>query len=331
VNGLNQTATLGEQTKRMPTKASLNPDAAKQGGSGGVEAGKYRVKAARTQNIKTDWKPNQLHLVFTLETLGSDGKVVRDEEEKELKASFGEKSLKNFHPGQAKDANDNDPTDQGDAVDATGNTAVVVGDDPFNKSCSALVLMESLKKQGFPKEILDRFYTPDFAGLEFELATYTPKECNDKFGMRLNTKVNKDADGKEINVSYKVAVRWLNPTYLNGVQSSTPAANNNEVPVADESASTDELTKLALQAVVETKKGSSIKSAQALFGFVTNVYAQSGGKTAAIKTKLPAKRLQEVQKRLDDKLWVSGIMAEFGAVGEYDSDGNHTGVYNIPA
>ncbi len=87
---------------------SLNPDLAKQGG-GGVEAGNYRVKAAKNANIKTDYRPNQIYLFLDLSTLDANFQPVREAEDQELKLSYGQESLKHYRVGVAKDANDENP------------------------------------------------------------------------------------------------------------------------------------------------------------------------------------------------------------------------------
>src|SRR5215469_14172233 len=159
-------------------KGSFNPDLAKQGG-GGLEKGKVRVKAGKTQNIKTDFKANQLYLVLDVEMLDENWNTVREAE-------------------------------------------------PVGRSTGIMVFFDSLVKHGFPKAILDLGWAPSFVGMEFEFATYTSKECNEKFGTRLSTKPIERTDDKgnkeSVNVTYKVATKWNNVNYLgngNGVSSAS--------------------------------------------------------------------------------------------------------------
>lgn len=312
----------------MP-KMSLNPDLAKQGG-GGVEAGNYRVKIAKNANIKTDYRPNQIYFVLDLATLDANFQPVRDSEDQELKLSYGQESLKHYRVGVAKDANDQDPVAKSDDPDQEGNTIVPQDSEPFNKSCAAMVFLESLKKQGFPVDILNRGYAPDFQGLEFTLASYSPKECNDKFGTRLNTKPVKDKDDptKTIDITYKVVTKWNNPNYLGGASSAAASGTttSSAAPtnaVATESA--EELLPKVLKVVAERKKGTEIKSKQALFGFVTNEYTKHN-------PKLPPSKLPEVQKIVNDNLeFVAEVFAEYGVTAERNDEGVLTGKFLVPA
>jgi len=311
----------------MP-KASFNPDLAKQGG-GGVEAGKYRVKSAKTQNIKTDFRPNQLYLVLDLITLDANWQPVREAEQQDMRLSFGQESLKHYRPAVAKNETDLDPVPQSDEPDAEGNTVHMLDSEPFNKSTAAMVFLESLAKQGFPKATLNNAYAPDFAGLEFELASYSPKDCNDKFGMRLNTKPVKDKDDstKTIDITYKVATKWNNPNYLSGNSSTTSststAATQSTSTGAASVESPEDLTTKVLKLVAERKKGSEIKSMQALFGFVTNEYTKHN-------PKLPPSQLAAVQSLVKNPEFVAEKFAEIGVTAEYDNDGKPT-KFTVPA
>ncbi|HEV2174358.1 MAG TPA: hypothetical protein VGR71_12360 [Nitrospira sp.] len=279
----------------MP-KMSLNPDLAKQGG-GGVEAGNYRVKSAKNQNIKTDYRPNQIYLLLDLATLDANFQLVREAEDQDLRLSYGAESLKHYRVGVAKDANDPDPVAKGDNPDEEGNTIVPQDSEPFNKSCAAMVFLESLKKQGFPVDVLNRGYAPDFAGMEFTLASYSPKECNEKFGTRLNTKPVKDKDDptKTIDITYKVVTKWNNPNYLGQSSGSQQTSTGNatapaQAPAGNTESGQELLTK-AIKVVIDRKKGGEIKSEQAMTGFVVNGFTQS---------KLPAAKLSEVQALIKD-------------------------------
>lgn len=300
----------------MP-RASLNPDKAKQGG-GGIEAGNYEVIGAKFQNIKTDFRPNQLYLVLSLAVLDKDGDRVRGAEEEELRLSFGEKSLEAFHPGMADSADDTDPTDQGDGVDAEGNTVWQEEGSQFNKSCAAMVFMETLAKAGFPKATLDRCWAEDYIGLKFELATEEPKKLNEKYGLRLNTKPMKDrTTGEPVNISYKIAQRWINAN--EGKEAKTKKANgkvdHEEKAAAASSSDPESVAAAVLAAVAQSKPGekNKIKSKAALVGFATNAYA---------KAKYDPKKLSEVQKLIKDDDFLVGAIAELG--GSFDPDSGVT-------
>lgn len=294
-------------------KASFNPDLAKQGG-GGVEAGKYRIKAAKTQNIKTDYKANQLYLVLDLIQLDANWQPVREAEEQELRLSFGNESLKHYRPAKANGPTDPDPVDQGDAPDAEGNTVGVLDSEPFNRSTSAMVFFDSLAKHGFSKEKLNECYTPMFAGMEFELASYSPKECNEKFGTRLNTKPMKDKEDptRTVDITYKVAVKWNNPNYLSGQSTANTAAAPAQT-TASPSESPEELAAKVLKVVIDKKKGSEIKSAQAVNGFVTNAYTQHN-------PKLPASQLSAVQALVKDPASLAKILVNVGVDVPFDDE-----------
>lgn len=299
----------------MP-KLSLNPEHAKQGG-GGIEAGKYRVKAAKNQNIKTDYRANQLYLVLDLIQLDANWQPVREAEEQELRLSYGAESLKHFRPAVAKSATDPDPVPQSDAPDAEGNTIFALDSEPVNRSCAVMVMMDSLMKHGFPKATLDNGYAPDFVGMEFELASYSPKECNEKFGTRLNTKPMKDKDDptKTVDITYKVAVKWNNPNYLSGASTvgSATTTTTTAAQVATANESPEELAAKVLKVVIDKKKGSEIKSAQAVNGFVTNAYTQHN-------PKLPASQLSAVQALVKDPASLAKILVNVGVDVPFDDE-----------
>lgn len=310
---------------------TLNPDLAKQGG-GGVEAGNYRVKSAKNQNVKTDYRPNQIYLVLALDQLDANFQPVREGEEQELRLSYGQESLKHYRVGVARDGNDQDPVAQSDEPDVEGNTIVPLDSEPFNKSCAAMVFLESLKKQGFPVETLNNGFAPDFAGMEFTLASYSPKECNDKFGTRLNTRPVQDRQDptKTIEITYKVVTKWHNPNYLGSAASQGATTATASAPAGGSASTTtvsetpDELFTKVLKIVAERKKGGEIKSWQAFQGFVTNEYVKHN-------PKLPLSQLPAVQALSKDKEKVVEKLSELGIVPTYDDAGQATGVFQIPA
>lgn len=287
-------------------RPSGNPDKAKQGG-GGVEAGNYLVNAAKFQNMKSDYKVCQPTLVFGCDVLDKDGDLVRGEEPVEMYFSFGAKSLEAFHPGQSSGPDDDQPEDQGDGVDAEGNTIYCAGDEQFNASCGAIVFNTSLAKAGFPKNILDRCYAPDYVGLKFALATRTSKELNEKMGTRLSTKPTKDGG----TVTYKVAEKWLNPNYLmNGAGSNKKSTKTSAEPESKaKPTEPEEIAKEVLEIVSREKAGpkNTIKTKQALVGFFTNAYT---------KGKYDPKKLKACQDFIKDEDWIVGAVAELG--GTYD-------------
>lgn len=286
-------------------RASLNPDRAKQGG-GGIEAGNYECLAAKFANIKTDFRPNQLYMVLTCGILDKDGDRVRGADDVEINLSFGEKSLEAFHPGVGAPGED-EPEDQTDAVDAEGNTIYCEPGAEFNKSCGAMVFMESLAKAGFPKATLDRCHASDYVGLKFQLATEEPKKLNEKYGLRLNTKPMKDRKtGEDVNITYKVAEKWLNPNYLSGGDAKAKGKPNGKVAEDAKPTDPEEIAKLVLAEVAKQKAGdkNAIKSKNALVGFFTNAYTKAKYK--------PGPTLVEAQKFIKDEEWLVGAVAELG-------------------
>jgi hypothetical protein len=291
-------------------KPSLNPDRAKQGG-GGVEAGNYEVSAAKFAAVKTDYRPNQLYMVLETAVLDKDGDAVRGADPVEIMLSFGQKSLEAFHPGEATGPEDADPGDLGDSADTEGNSIYCSGEESFNKSSGALVFMETLAKAGFPKPTLDRCYAPDLVGLKFRLDTITPKEANEKYALRLNTKPFKDAQtGENVDITYKVVSKWLNPNYLSsgGKKSkSADSADSNGTAAAPKATDPDEIAKNVLALVAKLKAGekNKVKTKAALVGFFTNEYA---------KSKQNPKQLAECQKLVKNDEWLTEALSEIGAV-----------------
>ncbi len=297
----------------MP-RPSLNPDKAKQSG-GGVEAGNYEVVTAKFQAIKTDYRPNQLYLVLESAVLDKDADRVRGADPVEITLSFGAKSLEAFHPGEAGGPDDADPSDLGDSADTEGNSIYCLGDESFNKSASALVFMETLAKSGFPKNILDRCYAPDLVGLKFTLDTITPKEANDKYALRLNTKPMKDREtGEDVTITYKVCSKWLNPNFLSkdgkkekSDKGEKATAGSNGNAEAAKATDPEEITKNVLALVAKLKAGekNKVKTKAALVGFFTNEYA---------KSKQNPKQLSECHKLVKNDDWLTEALAELGAV-----------------
>lgn len=299
-------------------RPSLNPDKARQGG-GGVEPGNYEVITSKFMNIKTDYKPNQMYLCFPdAAVLDKDGDKVRGADAVEINFSFGEKSLEFFHPANATGADDNDPTDQGDAVDAEGNTIYCTEDETFTKSCGAMVFLESLAKHGFPKAILDRCWAPDFEGLKVELATMTAAEVNKKFGTRLSERPAKDGN----TITYKVAVKWLNPTYLGKAGAGAKAGKSKDAEPVHESENgkpqgVEDITKHVLSLVAVKKAGpkNPIKNINALNGFFAQQYSVA---------KMDPKHLKACQDKLKDEAWLEDAVIELGGTFE-------AGVATFPA
>lgn len=297
----------------MP-KPSSNPDKARQGG-GGVEAGVYEVIGAKYQNIKTDYKACQPCLVFDAAVCDKDGDRVKGADPVEIPFGFGSKALEAFHPGTAKSATDNDPKDEGESVDAEGNTIYCADDTQFNKSCAALVFSETLTKAGFPKDVLDQTYAPNFIGLKFELDTLDAKSINEKFGTRLNTKPLPDGG----TVTYKVCKKWLNPNYLSGAAAGGTkngagkdgkgdAADNSGGGKPDYDSMTDEqLAEHCLAAVSEARSGEkgTVKTLAQLAGLVTNQYTA--------KAKMPASRLKAVVAVVKNAAWAQEACENLGA------------------
>lgn len=298
----------------MP-KPSSNPDKAYQGGGGGIEGGIYQVADAKYMNLKSDFRDTNLNLVLTCHVCDKDGDVVKSADNVEINLSFGAKSLQSFHPGTGKSPADSDPKDEGDAPDAEGNTVYCADDTQFNKSCSAIVFAETMSKAGYPKDVLEQTWAPNYVGFKFELESLDAKSINDKFGTRLNTKPMKDKDGNDRPVTYKVCKKWLNPNYLSGGKdaakngtgaAATPAAGGEEKPDYDVMTN-EQLAEICLAAVAEARSGDkgTVKTLAQLSGLVTNHYTA--------KAKMPAARLKLVQAVVKNAVWAQEACENLGA------------------
>ncbi len=290
-------------------RASLNPDKAAQGSGGGIEAGNYLVDSALFKNIKTDFKPKQPAMVFGMTTLDKDGDPVRGADPVEMTLSFGEKAMLAFHPGKVDSADATDVEDQGDDVDAEGNTIYVTEDGAqFNKSCGAMVFIESLVKLGVPKALLDRCYAPDFDGMKFKLETKTPAQINEWLGTRLSTRPPKDQQEGGVGITYKVATKLLNPKHFssNGTGSSKATAKA-EAPAEAKPSDPEEIAKAVLARVAAAKAGdkNKIKTKAALIGFFTNEYT---------KGKFDPKQLGKAQAFVKNEDWIGEAVAELGGM-----------------
>jgi hypothetical protein len=308
----------------MP-RASLNPDKAKQGG-GGVEAGNYEVIIAKFQNVQTDFRPNQLNLVLQAATLDTNGERVRGADPVDIHFSFGEKSLELFHPGQAKSPDDAEVEDKGDGVDQEGNTIYFSGTGQMNKSCGAIVFAESLVKHGFPKSVLDRCWAQDFVGLKIALNTLPAADINKMFGLRLNTRPITSTDIKTGQpttnpVTYKVAEKWLNPTYLgNGTQAHAQGAAAAEKATDSAPKPTDpkDIAAAVLKIVAEKRPGekNQIKTKQSLIGFFTNY---------GVKMGVDPKKLSECHNLIKNADFMAEAVGNLGGTLGYDEEGQWTG------
>lgn len=295
----------------MP-RASLNPDKAKSGG--GIESGNYEIITAKCANIKTDFKPVQPAMVFSVRTLDKNGAAVPDTEDQELTLAFGEKSSSHFSPGVGQSITDADPKDMGKDVDAEGNTVYCEEGAQFNSSSGALVFLKSLSKHGFPQDILDACWMPSFVGMKFFLQTLSAKEVNEGYGTRLNT--GKTRDGNDFN--FKVAAKWLNPSYLGKSSTSAPApaANGNAAastttttttaaapaaPAAGTKTSIPDALKLCIAKLADKKKGKTIDIRSSLNGFLTNELSA---------LKLTGISIAEFKKALADDEMVKDALTE---------------------
>lgn len=308
----------------MP-RASSNPELATSGG-GGVEPGSYEVTAATFVAHKTDHKPTHLALALTMQILGKDDKQVRGADPVELFLSYGTKSIENFRPGKAKNADDDDPKDLGGDPGTEGNTIYCDGKgEVFHRSTAAMVFFDSLSKHGFPKSVLARSYALDFKGLKFELAKATSKECNDVFGTRLSTKgIKNEQSGQMEDVNYTIAKKWLNPSYLKGGAAKDESSNSEQSKSdtkseakTESSAKSDaggdinELISSTLLELAKTKGGDAnkIKNVAQLVGFFTNAFTKAGK---------PKAQLGACQAALKVSDTLSEILGEIGGYIEDD-------------
>lgn len=294
----------------MP-KPSSNPDHAKTGG-GGVEPGNYECKAAIYRNVKTDYKPKQPTAVLTCAVLDKDGDAVRGADDVEVFFPLGEKAMDSFHPGTA-DGPDDEASDAGDGVDAEGPTLYCDEEGAqINSSCGYNVFNTSLAKAGFPKELLGQSWAGNYVGIKFHLTTATAKECNDRFGLRLNTKPM--ADGG--TVTYKIADKWLNPDMHSKTKAKDKTTKGKAGATADApppppataaGSATDAATiaKEVLAAIAAAKPGeaNAIKSTTSLLGYYASKHAAM---------KKPSNKMAECQKLLKDAAWLEEAVADLG-------------------
>jgi hypothetical protein len=292
-------------------------------GGGGLEAGNYEVVGAKFAIKKLDYEDakKQLYQVLSVLTLDAEGDRVRDAEPIEIDLGFGPESIQTFHVGKGSGADDNDPKDLGTDIDVEGNTVwTPTPGVEFKGSCGASVFNTSLLKLGFSKEILDRTWAADLVGLKFALETLPAAEINKLLETRLSTKPNRQGG----SFTYKIARKWLNPTYL----SKTGAAGNAVAPPKSapaEAMSADEILTECIARVAAKRKGpkNTIKSIQSLSGFCTNEFA--AGKFKGVK-------ISDFQARFannDDA--VKTACLEAGGELDMDDDGNWTGKVTFPA
>lgn len=297
----------------MP-KASLNPDVAKSGG-GGIEPGVYAITAAKSANLKIQDRPTTLYIVLTADPCDKDGDPT-GADAVEIDLSCGRKALEHFHPGTAKDRDDMDPADEGDEVDAEGNTLWSDGEDQLHKSTAIMVFNESLKKVGFPITTLDAGYLPDFVGLKFDITVATAADVNKLLGTRLNTKPMTGADGQDRDVTYKIVKRWLNPTALGAGEKKTaakgkatnaaaakPAASAAVNTEKTGNATAEDTANLLLATIAGEKSGKTIANNQAMVGLVTQ--------KAALQ-KINSGLLKEVQTLIKNEEWLAEALGNMG-------------------
>jgi hypothetical protein len=284
-------------------KPSLDPAKARQGGTG-PESGAYEVLSAKFTNLKSDYKATSLTLVLHSALLDKDGDRVRGADEVDINLSFGEKSLEAFQPALVSGPLDPDPEPKGTEADAEGNSIYCEEGAEINGSCGATVFNTSLVKLGFPKDTLDQCYAPNYVGLKFFLETLPSKDCNERFGTRLNTKPMTGKDGVERPITYKVATKWLNPNYLAAGNSGPKSTKKADAP-AQTGASAEQLAKDGLARVAASKSGKAIKTMQALTGFFTSEYSSA---------KMPPGQLAAAQRFVKDEAWVKAYLTdELGA------------------
>jgi hypothetical protein len=295
----------------------MNPEKASQGSSSfKVEAGVYEVTGAKFAVMKGDFADSVAALHFVLETAvcDKDGDRVKGADPVEIDFGYGKTSLEAFHPADAKSAGDEDPKDLGDRVGTEGNSIYCSGSEAFNKSCGAVVFTESLVKLGFPKDVLDQTYAPNYVGMKFRLDTLDSKTINEKYGTRLNTKPIVNSKGESNPVTYKIATAWLNPTYLSGAKASVPskgkapaAAEVTAVPAS--SKSDQELVMDCLVKIAAERQGEKgvVKSPTQLNGLITNAWT---------KGKMPSDRLKGMQTWIkgDGAAWLKSAVEKVGGV-----------------
>lgn len=287
----------------MP-RPSLDPDKAKQSqfeNKTKVEAGVFEVLSAKTEITKGTFATDvaQLSMILEVALLDKSGARVGDAEP--ISLQFGiSKALDKFAPGVGKDINDESPVSAGTEVGATGNTVYFDGAGELSGSSGTIVFMKSLKKLGFPNDVLDFCWFPAFKGLKFSMITKTAKEINDLLGVRLNTKDG--INGKP--VPYRIATEWLNRGYLTGKKEEPKAAPASVTANID----VEDLIAQTMAKVAEVKAGSPIKSMQALKGFFTHEFT---------KAKFPTAKLAQAQRIFANP---DGLNELIGSLGGYEAD-----------
>ena len=149
-------------------KASLSSkDASK--GSFGLQEGNVEITAAVCKvhqyppSKETGKQSDPFACVqLTFRKLDNDGDQLPDEQEEVME--FGIGKLEKFHPGLAKNAEDDDPKDAGDEVDVEGNCIYSVEGAAIHKNSKWMRLAESLEAAGFKSDVLGTGYLPELVG-----------------------------------------------------------------------------------------------------------------------------------------------------------------------
>lgn len=272
-------------------RASLDPEKAKTGGGSGPEKGNYEVISAASVVRKSDFRetPN-LAVVLHLAVLDKDGDRVRGADDVTVDFGLGNKSLEAFHPGKTS-GRTGDVEDLGVEIDTEGNTIFCDSDTAqFNSSTAMSVFTKTLKNEGFPADVLDACYLPDFVGMKFSLDTLPAKIINEKYKTRLNEKPMKRNDGTEQDVTYKVCTKWLNPNYLSSPSKATGKAKESAA-APKEAATNEDILRTILTKIAAERPGEKgiIPGRDKLKGFVTNHYVKT-------KPPLPPKQMKSVQE-----------------------------------
>lgn len=302
----------------MP-RASFDPDKAKQGSSG-VENGNYLVSAAKIANVEGFGKKVQPAIVVTATLCDKDGDPVRDADPVDIQWTFGPESSRLFSPGKGKAIDDTDPEDLGKDLDIEGNTLYCDEGAQLNASSAGTVLFKSLKKHGFPQEVLDAAWAPAFVGLKFRLETLPAKDVNAMCGTRLNEKPN--AQGQVF--PYKVVTKWLNPDYLgkNGASHAVATETKSTEPVkaAGTKMTIEEVLTVCVTKLAAKKSGKGpIASKGSLLGFIKNEFSTGPGKSSGIP-------LGDFNKFIsDDENMKNALMTAGAELGLDDATGDWTG------
>lgn len=269
----------------------------------------FKVVPARRDKegniVSNQGQPDQpkLSLVWNVTRLDEDLEPMHDEHDnpltEDLAFGLGGKALAKAHPGNASSPDDDDVEDLGTDENTTGNT-VFVADETFriNSKSAIAILMKSLEQAGWPAELLDRVWAPDYEGAIFWMKNQVADEKMERT----------DKDGKKVEqeISYKVVGKIVRePGKGKGKKASGKAATGKKDEGKAEGG--NEIADLALATL---KQIAADNAGETLTKKALALKVQ----TTLQKAKTDAKMLLPVVKQVKDDSWLEEKALEVGAL-----------------